>query len=155
MKHLLLNLLVITSITICAEPLIKYGVINTNETWSGEINLIGDVIVSTNTTLTIEPGTTLKFANYDINNLGEDPNYTEIIVLGTLVSNSPTENPIIIESHQATAIKTLKVNKTNAVIQFEPYNVDTTQMRKEFKSFKNQYFIFWAITYLMWVIRGG
>ena len=113
------------------------------------------MVVSANTTLTIEPGTILKFANYDINNLGEDPNYTEIIVLGTLISNSPTENPIIIESQQATAIKTLNVNNTNTVIQFEPYNVDTTQMRKEFKSFKNQYFIFWAVTYLMWVIRGG
>ena len=155
MKYLLFNLLLITSIITTAEPIIKYGIINTNETWSGEINLIGDVVVSANTTLTIEPGTILKFANYDISNLGEDPNYTEIIVLGTLISNSPTENPIIIESPQATAIKTLNVNNTNAVIQFEPYNVDTTQMRKEFKSFKNQYFIFWAVTYLMWVIRGG
>ena len=155
MKYLLFNLLLITSIITAAEPIIKYGIINANETWSGEINLIGDVVVSANTTLTIEPGTILKFTNYDINNLGEDPNYTEIIVLGTLISNSPTENPIIIESQQATAIKTLNVNNTNTVIQFEPYNVDTTQMRKEFKSFKNQYFIFWAVTYLMWVIRGG
>ena len=155
MKYLLINILILANITVYGKPIIKYGIINTNENWSGEINLIGDVIISNNATLTITPGTKLKFANYDIHNLGKDPNYTEIIINGTLISNSPTENPIIIESYQANTLKTLKIDKTNAVIHFEPYTVDTTQMRNEFKSFKNQYFIFWAVTYLMWVIRGG
>lgn len=42
------------------------GVIKQNTTWSGEIHVIGDVVVKQNVTLTISPGTIVKFST-DVN----------------------------------------------------------------------------------------
>jgi hypothetical protein len=48
----------------------KYGIIDTDETWSGTIHVTGDIIVKKGATLTILPGTTvLVAANSDRQNL--------------------------------------------------------------------------------------
>jgi hypothetical protein len=48
----------------------RYGYITSDEIWSGEIRVVGDIIVSKGATLTIKPGTTvLVAANSDKNNL--------------------------------------------------------------------------------------
>ncbi len=60
-----------------SEPLVNhtsFGVISRNETWQGEMHVIGDIIVAKGATLTIEPGTTVLIAaNSDANNLFHDP----------------------------------------------------------------------------------
>jgi len=51
-----------------------HGRIRWDETWQGEINIIGDIIVEEGFTLTIEPGTkVLIAANSDVDNLLTDP----------------------------------------------------------------------------------
>ena len=81
-----------------AEPILKHGHITENETWSGQVHLIGDIIINKDTTVTIKPGTVLRFANYDIKNYGSDPNHTELIVKGKIDAQSPSSNPITIQS---------------------------------------------------------
>lgn len=41
----------------------KFGVISTNQTWSGVVYVIGNLTVNSDVTLTIKPGTTIKFSD--------------------------------------------------------------------------------------------
>ncbi|MFH0846723.1 MAG: right-handed parallel beta-helix repeat-containing protein [Chloroflexota bacterium] len=51
-----------------------HGRIRWDETWKGEIHIVGDIIVEQGYTLTIEPGTkVLVAANSDVENLNTDP----------------------------------------------------------------------------------
>ena len=51
-----------------------HGRIRWDETWRGEIHVVGDIIVEQGFTLTIEPGTkVLIAANSDMENLNTDP----------------------------------------------------------------------------------
>jgi hypothetical protein len=44
------------------ENLTTYGIISWDETWSGDVHIIGDIIVEEGYTLTIEPGTNITIA---------------------------------------------------------------------------------------------
>jgi len=52
------------TITPFSGPLERTGTLLTNETWAGEIHVTHQVIVPNAITLTIEPGTVVKFAHY-------------------------------------------------------------------------------------------
>jgi hypothetical protein len=53
-----------------AAPVVKHGVISKDETWQGEIHVIGDIVVPEGVTLTILPGTIVRItANQDVGNL--------------------------------------------------------------------------------------
>ena len=145
----------IAPMSFARESAVKYGYIHTHQIWSGQIDLVGDIVIDHGVTVTIKPGTILRFANYDIKNYGENPSHTEIIVNGAIDAQSPSDNPIIVQHIHSSSFKPLIVDDTNTVLHFQPYEVDTTNMQQEFKSFKMEYFIFWAVTYLMWIIRGG
>ena len=56
----------------------RAGALTTSETWSGTITISGDILIGNNCTLTIEPGTTVKFtANSDSTNHGFDTPITD------------------------------------------------------------------------------
>jgi len=74
------------------------GTINTATTWSGTKYIIGDIVIDENATLTIEPGTEINFVEGDISNSGEDPNLSEIIVNGNLITNGTSGNEIVFNS---------------------------------------------------------
>ncbi len=102
----------------------KYGYITSNEVWSGEIHVTGDIIVPKGIKLTIKPGTTILIsANSDKENLmtvpgwqlsgiakertnyiheGEpfrdEPNHITIWIEGTLDAVGTPEEKIIIKS---------------------------------------------------------
>lgn len=46
------------------QTIVKRGIITTDETWSGEILVTGHIFVPEGVTLTIEPGTVVKFKHY-------------------------------------------------------------------------------------------
>ncbi len=57
----------------CADDCVKSGVLNQDEVWGGTIHVTGDIMVTSDETLTILPGTTVLIsANNDINNLFGD-----------------------------------------------------------------------------------
>ena len=70
-------------------------------TWSGEIYLIGDVVIPSGVTVTINPGTVINFRpDTDVYESGLDTNISEIVVQngGSLNASGNIQNPIIFQS---------------------------------------------------------
>ena len=64
--------------TVAYSNTTRAGALTTSETWSGTITISGDILIGNNCTLTIEPGTTVKFtANSDSTNHGFDTPITD------------------------------------------------------------------------------
>jgi parallel beta-helix repeat protein len=87
---------------------ISKGVIAKDITWEGDLLVTGDVHVPEGVTLTIAPGTTVRFRKFaegdDRNMFGiESPYYeqAEIIVTGRLVARGTVEKPITFTSAEA------------------------------------------------------
>ncbi len=70
-------------------------------TWSGEIYLIGDVVIPSGVTVTIEEGTVINFRpDTDVYEAGLDTIRSEIVIHkgGSLVANGTIQDPIIFQS---------------------------------------------------------
>ena len=70
-------------------------------TWSGEIYLIGDVVIPSGVTLTIDPETVINFRpGTDVYESGLDTNISEIVIQngGSLIAEGTIQNPIIFQS---------------------------------------------------------
>ncbi|MDE2724819.1 MAG: hypothetical protein OXI59_15715, partial [Gemmatimonadota bacterium] len=70
-------------------------------TWSGEIYLIGDVVIPSGVTVTIQAGTVINFRpDTDVYEAGLDTIRSEIVIQkgGSLVANGTVQNPIIFRS---------------------------------------------------------
>ena len=71
-------------------------------TWSGTINLIGDIVVYPGATLTIDAGTTIKASpKRDIHDM-KDPNRVDIVNHGTLIANGSSNQRIVFHSDSST-----------------------------------------------------
>ncbi len=91
--------LFLVNITVCAHAATTSGMLTHDETWSGTVVLTGDVTVPEEFTLTIEPGTILRFVpGSDDQGNGLDPNSPELIVNGSLVAIGTAERPIVFTS---------------------------------------------------------
>lgn len=134
------------------EYQVKYGTLQKDEVWQGDIYLVSDVTIPKGITLTIKPGTRLYFAEYDISQSGEDPQRAEIIVNGTLNAQPTDKNPILVASIGQNQWKQLSSGEKAVQLEFKPYQIDTTAMKNEFHAFKTQYLIFWSLVYAMWII---
>ena len=78
------------------------GTLTTDETWSGVVQLTGDVVVPAGITLTLEPGTVIKFpALQDDTNGGADSSRSELAINGTLQSLGTESDPITFTSAAA------------------------------------------------------
>lgn len=91
-----------------AEIVVSKGVLDKNTTWSGEILVKGDVEVAAGATLTIMPGTTVRFAK--IEPFGPEKLHTEkdnhlprleILVRGTLYAQGTKDQKITFASAEA------------------------------------------------------
>ncbi|MHB8894638.1 MAG: right-handed parallel beta-helix repeat-containing protein [Candidatus Geothermincolia bacterium] len=83
-------------------PRITSGQLAQSETWSGDVSLTGDVIVPVGMTLTLSPGTTLRFApGQDDQGTGADPHLGELVVRGNLVAAGTQASPILMTSASA------------------------------------------------------
>lgn len=128
----------------------KVGVLHHSESWSGNIYLLGDITIPRHTTLTIQPGTALYFADYDLLRSGDDPTKCEMIVHGDLDVQSTDENPVrVFQLNQGQYELKSTQSRPTQVLQFDPYVVETEPIRQEFRQFKNQYIILWSLVYLL------
>ena len=134
------------------EPNVKYGKLSADQNWSGDIYLVGDVIVPRGITLTIEAGTRIFFAEYDILQSGNDKQQTEILVDGQLQANSEPDNPIVVSTIGDPQWKKISSGDQSVQIEFKPYQIDTEPMRQEFHQFKKQYIVLWTLIYAMWIL---
>lgn len=137
------------SVPVIPRDRVKFGEVSQDETWEGEVYLVGDVVIAKGVTLTIEPGTRIFFADYDIFNTGKDPDQSEIIVYGRLEAKSSPKEPILLNTIEHKYLKNLKLDDKTMVIKFYPYKVRTEPLREEFRSFKIQYLVLWSIIYAM------
>lgn len=135
------------------EQQLKYGTIYNNETWPNETYIIGDVIIPEEVTVTVEAGSKIIFANYDILKSGQDISQCEIIVEGTFDLNSQPNQPIKVSQINNNTLKILPLDKDTQIIKFYPYKVETDSLRKEFRSFKTKYFVFWSLIYALRLIQ--
>jgi len=75
------------------------GTLDSDETWSGDVSLEGDITVPEGVTLTILPGTTVAFpAFFDSTYSGENSSQSELIVNGTLLAEGTEGEPILFTS---------------------------------------------------------
>ena len=132
---------------------IKYGTISADQVWRNNIFLIGDVIIPKNVTVTIESGAKIKFASYDIYNVGKDKTKCEIIVYGTLDARPEINKPIKVSSINDHNLNKLTLDKNTQILKFYPYKIETEGLREEFRSFKIQYIDLWSLIYGLWVLR--
>jgi hypothetical protein len=72
---------------------IKEGLITDNETWSGNIRIIGDVIVPENVILTVKPGTNIVFSAKDNGEKG-----LKLTIYGILLAEGNSAKPIMFKS---------------------------------------------------------
>ena len=88
-----------------------HGYIRGNQVWRGEIHIVGDIVVETGVTVTIEPGTkVLIAANSDCDNIRTDPeaisenedHHISINVLGNLHAVGTPDKMITITSDSPT-----------------------------------------------------
>jgi len=134
------------------EPNVKYGQLKEDQTWEGDIYLVGDVLVPEGVTLTIEADSRIFFAEYDIAQSGQDSQKTEILVDGVLQVNSTEEQPVLVSTIGDPQWKKIKDGDNSVQIEFKPYLIDTEPMREEFHQFKKQYLVLWTLIYAMWIL---
>jgi len=90
------------SFTIDSNEPTRSGTLVSDETWSGTVELQGDLIVPQGVTLTVLPGTTVEFPQFfDITLGGDDNSKSELIVHGSLLAEGESGNPIVFTSHAA------------------------------------------------------
>ena len=66
------------------QPVKWAGSITDNMIWEGPINVVGDIVIQKGATLTIRPGTVVRFAPTDALQSGTDPDHCEVDVFGVL-----------------------------------------------------------------------
>jgi len=72
-------------------PITTQGTLPGDETWSGEVEITGDVIVPQGVTLTINPGTVVRFSALNDEEVGgSDDLLCELIIEGSLVADQVT-----------------------------------------------------------------
>ena len=123
------------TITVDSGEPTTVGTLERDETWSGLVNLEGDVVVPEGVTLTIQPGTTISFpANFDASYGGSDINKTELVVHGTLLAEGTELLPIVLTSAAVSPAKGdwVGLKGTGAVyleyvtVEYSTYGVDFT-----------------------------
>jgi len=127
---------------------VKHGKLTQDETWSGKILIIGDVLIPKGIKLTIAPNTWLIFNDTDIDNLGQIINTPEMIVKGILATPSTNKNSIQILTINDKKIKQLFKQKKS--LNLYPKDLDLTPLQDEWRSyFRDQYAPGWAIIYVI------
>ena len=100
---LLLSACASRQIETTAEPLMYHDqVISEDTVWSGEVIIEGVVMVSRKATLSIKPGTVIRFKRIDRNN--DNIGDSEIRVLGRLLAEGTVQDPIRFESAEKTPV---------------------------------------------------
>ncbi len=130
---LILNLAIFGVCWVWAQNLVvKEPIIHGQVQWSGNVLIQGDVTISRDARLTIEPGTVIKFATKDIHHSGSDPTRCELIVKGALFAKGQIDKKITFTSaaknpkmHDWYGIKIMNFNQPalfNYVIVEYAYN---------------------------------
>jgi hypothetical protein len=81
-----------------SRPKGKAVILKGEHRWSGDVYVIGDLIVTKGSRLSIEPGTLVRFSPMDRFGGGIDPRRCELIVEGELIAEGTDTRPILFSS---------------------------------------------------------
>ncbi|MGD8914477.1 MAG: right-handed parallel beta-helix repeat-containing protein, partial [Candidatus Thiodiazotropha sp.] len=96
----------IHTITINTDLPTTSGELGGNESWSGTVDLTGDLIVPEGVTLTIQPGTTINMPHrYDGTLGGTDTSLSELTVNGSIIAIGTEAEPIVFTSDASSQAK--------------------------------------------------
>ena len=123
----------------------RSGKLSGDETWSGTVQMTGDVIVPEGITLTISPGTVIKLADYDDTAGGKYPDRCELIIYGKLKIEGDKKDTITFISKRGVSPIIVPLNPEIKNVVVKPYKVDTESLRDEFRTFRIQYAILWVV----------
>jgi len=91
------------TVTIDSSLATTSGVLAADETWTGTVNITGDITVPEGVTLTIAASTTVQFlALNDDTAGGNDPSRTELLINGSLIAEGTVLEPIVLTSNAIT-----------------------------------------------------
>ncbi|MFH1571795.1 MAG: FlgD immunoglobulin-like domain containing protein [Gemmatimonadota bacterium] len=79
------------------------GHVSSDTTWSGRVDVDGDVVVEPGATLTLRPGTEVRFALGDSRASGFDAQRGELIAYGGLVVEGDAASPVVLRSARSPA----------------------------------------------------
>ncbi|MDA1354062.1 MAG: hypothetical protein O3A01_06335 [bacterium] len=111
----------------------KHGVLLHDEVWSGDVLLVGDVVVPAGITLRLHDNVRLLYADSDVKNYGTDATLPELVVAGRLIlpdSGLNLDAPV--------------GAKAGTTLYIEPSDIDVTPFKEEFGRWKRQYFWLWG-----------
>lgn len=124
---------------------IRSGVLTGNTAWEGKNMVIADVVVPTGSTLTILPGTWIVFHNGDLDNRGLYPEKSEVIVQGKLELPENEKDSIRILDIRDPLVRPYLTGGES--LEIKPEAVDLRDLKEEWRGFKHQYAIVWALIY--------
>ncbi len=132
---------------------IKHGVLHDDETWTGKVLLLSDVVVPQENTLTLAAGTWLVFNGADMQNLGQDPARPELIVKGRVVRNGGADSVSIMSINDPRVQDFIQAAMPAAeAVTIAPQNADLTPLKTEWRNYKRRYAILWAVLYSLWLV---
>ncbi len=104
------------SVTVDSTLKTTSGIIASDETWSGVINITGDITVNVGANLTIEPGTVINLTRLSDDRNTGDNSRIDFIVNGSIIANGTSTLPVLFTSSASTKAKSdwvgIRVNGT-------------------------------------------
>ncbi|NQT30336.1 MAG: hypothetical protein HQ596_07170 [Candidatus Saganbacteria bacterium] len=154
----MLKYLSLILITVLVIEIPAIGAAST-QVWSKEVLLDKDIVIPSNQTLIIKPGTKINCI-YEYKDQNYSPTEWKIIVKGKLIAEGDKNNPIIIDPMPLglSSIKIPTDSKIKTII-IAPQQIDTQQIKNEFRTFRIQYLALWTLLfagiYYAIIIRGS
>lgn len=130
----------------------KQGKLQQDETWSGKVLLLSDVIVPEGIHLHIRKDSWLIFNEADLSNFGNNPNRPELIVNGQL-SKPDGRNDIKIFSLGDDEVQEyIRSTLDSEIAIIKPKEEPLTDLKDNLQESKRHYAWVWAALYSIWLI---
>lgn len=132
---------------------LKQGVLEQDEIWSGKILIPGDVVVPKEHTLTIAEGTWLVYNDVDLKNLGQFEDEPELIIRGQLIKEGDSKSGVMLLSISDPQVQDYIWQSISPnVVTVAPEEADLIPLQKQWRGFKHRYAILWTIISGIWLI---
>ena len=129
----------------------KQGELVENETWSGKILLLSDVLIPENIELTIMPESWIVYNEVDLNNLGVDPAKPEIITHGILTI--PDNKSIKLFTLGDSEVQQYMDQHAGLEsISITPKPEPLTDLERDLHKSKRAYAWLWVVIYSIWLV---
>ena len=129
----------------------KQGQLNEDETWSGKILLLSDVLIPEDIELTISPDSWIIYNEMDLNNQGNDPLKPEIISYGVLTITD--NNSVKLYSLGDPEVQQYIDQQAGLEsVAITPKPEPLTDLERDLHKSKRAYAWLWVLIYSIWLV---